>query len=207
MVGDPCSTFKVTQANPINALERSRRITSVFRVVLALVCGLLCAGSFAADPREEELRKKEMELEKAAAELKRQRAELEAAKKQVHFEETDKRVTMRLEGDVLFDSGKAALRPEAEQALEKVVTVLTQFKRGAVVIEGFTDSVGKRTSNFKLSTQRAVAVETFLRKRSELPGLDISTCGWGPMKPLATNDTEEGRRQNRRVEITVEKAK
>ena len=174
---------------------------------MVLALSIMFAGPSVAETREEELRKKEAQLEKKEAELERQRVELEAAKKQLHFEESEQRVTMRLEGDVIFDSGKATLRPEAQQALEKVVVVLAQFPRGVVVIEGYTDSSGKRAANFKLSEKRALAVEEFLKKRSELPGLHLSTCGWGAMKPLVSNATEEGRQRNRRVEIVVEKSK
>lgn len=179
----------------------------IFHATLALALSIIFAGPSVAETREEELRKKEAQLEKKEAELERQRVELEAAKKQLRFEESEQRVTMRLEGDVLFDSGKATLRPEAEQALEKVVLVLAQFPRGVVVIEGYTDSSGKRAANLKLSAKRALAVEEFLKKRAELPGLHLSTCGWGAAKPLASNATEEGRQRNRRVEIVVEKSK
>ncbi len=175
------------------------------RASLALALGILLAGGSSAQTPEEDLRKKEAELEKMAAELARKRTELEAAKKQLRFEEDDQRVMMRLEGDVLFDSGKSVLRPEAQQALEKVIVVLAQYPRGMVVIEGFTDSTGSRSVNFKLSASRAVAVQDFLKKRTDLPGLTWSTTGWGPMKPIAPNTTEEGRQKNRRVEIVVEK--
>ena len=179
----------------------------IFRAALVLTLSIMFVGPSVAETREEELRKKEAQLEKKEAELERQRVELEAAKKQLHFEESEQRVTMRLEGDVLFESGKATLRPEAQQALEKVAVVLAQFPRGVVVIEGYTDSIGKSAANFKLSAKRALAVEEFLKKRAELPGLHLSTCGWGATKPLAPNDTEEGRKRNRRVEIVVEKPK
>ena len=203
----------------------THRIT---RASLVLMLSILFAGPSVAETREEELRNKEAQLEKQAAELQRQRmelevakkaallektaaeldrqrVELEAAKKQLRFEENDQRATLRLEGDVLFDSGKAILRPEAQQALEKAVVILAQYPRGVVVIEGHTDSVGKRAANLKLSTNRARAVEAFLKKRTELPGLTWSATGWGDMKPLVPNGAEEGRQRNRRVDIVIEK--
>lgn len=149
----------------------------------------------------------EIQLEKKEADLERQRAELKEAKKQFKLEETAQRVTMRLEGDVLFDSGKAQLRPEAEKALEKVAVVLGQFPTAVVLIEGHTDSKGKPAVNLDLSEKRAVAVEGFLKKHTELSGIHFTTRGLGETKPIAPNDTDEGRQQNRRVEIVIEKAK
>ncbi len=174
---------------------------------LALTTAMAVPASAQTPSKESELQKKEAQLEKKEAELERQRAELEAARKQLKLEETAQRVTMRLEGDVLFDSGKAQLRPEAEKAIEKVAVVLGQFPTAAVLIEGHTDSKGKPEVNLDLSEKRALAVEELLKKRAELAGIHFTTRGLGETKPIALNDTDEGRQQNRRVEIVVEKAK
>ena len=174
-------------------------------LILALTVAL--SGQVSAQTKEKELQKKEIQLEKKAADLEQQRLELEAAKKQLRLEETAQRVTMRLEGDVAFDFQKATLRPEAQSALEKVAVVLAQFPTAAVLIEGHTDSKGKPAVNLDLSEKRAVAVQEYLKKRAELSGVTFTTRGLGETKPIAPNDTDEGRQQNRRVEIVIEKGK
>jgi outer membrane protein OmpA-like peptidoglycan-associated protein len=157
--------------------------------------------------KEKELQQKEAELQKKEDDLDRQRRELEDARKQLRLEETAKRVTIRLEGDVLFDTGKAQLRPEAQSALEKVAVVVAQFPDSNVEIDGHTDSKGEPAMNLDLSKRRAAAVSEFLSKRAELAKINFTTHGFGETKPIASNDTEEGRQQNRRVEIVVEKEK
>ena len=157
--------------------------------------------------KEEELQQKEMELQKKEDDLDRQRLELEEARKQLRLEETAQSVTIRLEGDVLFDTGKAQLRSEAQSALEKVAVVLAQFPGSKVEIAGHTDAKGGPEMNLELSEKRAVAVSEFLKKRAELAGINFTAHGLGETKPIASNDTDEGRQQNRRVEIVVEKGK
>lgn len=177
---------------------------------ISLVITLVFASAVTAPAQTttaKELLMKEAQLEKKEADLERQRLELEAAKKQLRLEETAQRVTMRLEGDVLFDSGKSQLRPEAQSALEKLAIVLGQFPTAAVTIEGHTDSAGKPAGNLALSEKRALAVQEFLKKRAELAGIHFTTRGLGETRPIAANDTDAGRLQNRRVEVVIEKAK
>jgi outer membrane protein OmpA-like peptidoglycan-associated protein len=168
---------------------------------------LLTTGVAQDTPKERELEEKELELQRKEDELNRQRQELEEARKQLRLEESAQSVTIRLEGDVLFDTGKAQLRPEAQAALEKVAVVLAQFPGASVEINGHTDSQGGEEMNLDLSEKRSVAVSEFLKKRAELAGLNFTTNGFGEGKPIASNDTPEGRQQNRRVEIVVEKPK
>lgn len=185
------------------------KMTTLARLGMCLPLVLIAASAATApaQTREKDLEKKEALLEKKEADLERQRAELEAAKKQLRLNETAQRVTMRLEGDVLFDSEKSQLRPEAEKVIEKVAVVLSQFPGAAVLIEGHTDSQGKPSVNLDLSEKRAVAVRELLKARAELSGINFTTRGLGETQPIAPNDTAEGRQQNRRVELVVEKAK
>ena len=176
-------------------------LTSIF------AAALLTTGVAEDTPKERELEQKELELQRKEDELNRQRQELEEARKQLRLEESAQSVTIRLEGDVLFDTGKAQLRPEAQAALEKVAIVLAQFPGASVEISGHTDSEGGQEMNLDLSEKRSVAVSEFLKKRAELAGLNFTTNGFGEGKPIASNDTPDGRQQNRRVEIVVEKAK
>ncbi len=182
---------------------------SLARTTLTLALSAIIAATAAAQSstKERELQKKEIELDKKAADLERQRLDLDAARKQLKVEETAQRVTMRLEGDALFDSGQAMLRPEAETSLAKIAIVLAQFPSAAVLIEGHTDSKGKPSINLELSEKRAMAVREYLKKQAGLTGINFTTRGLGETKPISPNDTEAGRQQNRRVEVVVEKAK
>jgi outer membrane protein OmpA-like peptidoglycan-associated protein len=184
-------------------------IDSLKQICLSSVfaAALLTTGVAQDTPKERELEQKELELQRKEDELNRQRQELEEARKQLQLEESAQSVTIRLEGDVLFDTGKAQLRPEAQAALEKVAIVLAQFPGASVEINGHTDSQGGEEMNLNLSEKRAVAVSEFLKKRAELAGLNFTTNGFGEGKPIAPNDTPEGRQQNRRVEVVVEKPK
>jgi outer membrane protein OmpA-like peptidoglycan-associated protein len=159
-----------------------------------------------------ELERQRLELEKKQLELQRKQLQMEeAAREELQLKETEKAVTMKLEGDVLFDFGKAEVKPEAEQTLDKVGTVIGQFPEGKVLIEGHTDSKGSPDINLELSKRRAEAVKDWLVKKKGVPESVITTRGFGETKPVAPDknpdgsDNPQGRQQNRRVEITVEK--
>ena len=81
--------------------------------------------------------------------------------------------------------------------------MLAQFPSAKVEIDGYTDSKGGPAINLDLSEKRA----EFLKKRAELARINFATHGFGETKPIDSNDTDEGRQQNRRVEIVVEKEK
>lgn len=107
--------------------------------------------------------------------------------------------------DVLFDFGKADLRPDARESLAKVAGVLLGYPLPAqLTIEGHTDSVGSDEANMALSERRANAVRDYLIASGIGPDMIVSTRGYGKSRPLASNDTEEGRSRNRRVEIIVD---
>jgi outer membrane protein OmpA-like peptidoglycan-associated protein len=161
--------------------------------------------------QEKELQKKEVELEKSKVDLEKKKLELEALKKELKAREIEGRLTMNLQGDVLFDYGKSELRPEAASTLEKVAVVISQFPESNVLIRGYTDAKGPADANLVLSQKRAAAVKRWLVKKSAVPETKIATEGLGEKDPVAENknadgsDNPQGRQQNRRVEITVEK--
>lgn len=113
---------------------------------------------------------------------------------------------IRLDSSVLFDFGKAELRPEADPVLDEVVDVLSESDK-PIDIVGHTDSIGTDEDNLELSLDRARAVETALRDRGL--DVDISIDGRGESEPVAPNETPDGeddpagRAQNRRVDITI----
>jgi len=105
--------------------------------------------------------------------------------------------------DVLFSSGSAALQPGARDKLRRFAAVLERYPRTTVQVIGHTDSRGTEQSNDELSQRRARAVADEL-VADGVSASRISTFGRGESQPVATNDTLEGRAQNRRVEINVD---
>ena len=115
-------------------------------------------------------------------------------------------VTIRMMGEATFDTGRAELRREFLPLLQKIGAVLNKTK-GEIIIAGHTDNVpligGPFRSNLGLSMARAGTVAEYLLKSTSINPKKLSTMGFGEYRPLATNDTAEGRRKNRRVEIIV----
>jgi outer membrane protein OmpA-like peptidoglycan-associated protein len=109
-----------------------------------------------------------------------------------------------LSGGVLFTSGKSELLPGAQNSLGQIAEALTQQSNSRVVVEGHTDSRGGDESNLALSRSRAASVGSFLISRG-LPADRVTTNGLGSSRPVADNSTPEGRANNRRVEIIIQK--
>jgi outer membrane protein OmpA-like peptidoglycan-associated protein len=103
---------------------------------------------------------------------------------------------------ILFEFGKSSLTDEAKTTLNEVARFLNHFPNSKVQIEGHTDSIGSAAYNQKLSEERAEVVKEHLEKLTQ-QGIRFQTKGWGETKPIASNDTVEGRQKNRRVEIIV----
>jgi outer membrane protein OmpA-like peptidoglycan-associated protein len=104
--------------------------------------------------------------------------------------------------DVLFDSGKFTLRPLAREKLAKISGIVLAYPSLKLAIEGNTDSVGSEQFNQVLSEQRAQGVRSYLTRQG-VPEGSTSAAGFGKSQPIASNDTSEGRQQNRRVELVV----
>ena len=104
--------------------------------------------------------------------------------------------------DVLFDSGKFTLRPLAREKLAKISGIVLAYPSLNLAVEGNTDSVGTEAFNQHLSEQRAEGVRTFLTQQG-VPETSTTAAGFGKTRPIASNDTSEGRQQNRRVELVV----
>jgi outer membrane protein OmpA-like peptidoglycan-associated protein len=104
--------------------------------------------------------------------------------------------------DVLFDTGKSTLRPVAREKLAKISGIVLAYPDLRLAIEGNTDSVGSDTMNQELSEQRAGSVRDYLAKEN-IPASSMTSKGFGKTQPVASNDTVEGRQQNRRVELVV----
>ncbi|MGC1617592.1 MAG: OmpA family protein [Candidatus Acidiferrum sp.] len=104
--------------------------------------------------------------------------------------------------DVLFDSGQYTLRPLAREKLAKISGIVLAYPSLHLAVEGNTDSVGTEEFNQTLSENRAESVRTYLTQEG-LPEASTTAQGFGKTRPIASNDTADGRQQNRRVELIV----
>jgi len=104
--------------------------------------------------------------------------------------------------DVLFDSGKYTLRPLAREKLAKISGIVLAYPSLRLAVEGNTDSVGTEAFNQDLSEKRAEGVRGYLTQQG-IPETSTTSAGFGKTRPIASNDTSEGRQQNRRVELVV----
>ncbi|MDD3345442.1 MAG: OmpA family protein [Candidatus Omnitrophica bacterium] len=184
-----------------------------FALVLFLTMGLAGCSFVFQKGRRSDAQKIE-ELNAQLDELMRSKNMLEdklgkeISDKQIKLQMMEKGLVITVVGDLLFDSGKSKIRPEAYPLLDKVSEVLkdnmAQFDVG---IEGHTDNVPIKLSgwksNWELSTARALSVLHYLVKDQGISPERLSAIGYGEYRPVASNDTAEGRKQNRRVEIVI----
>ncbi len=105
--------------------------------------------------------------------------------------------------DILFDSGKAIIKPSSSKVIDEIGKVLQDNPKIRISITGHTDSDGDDRKNLELSEQRAMAVKTELVRKFNLNEDFIQVIGKGETQPLAKNTTEEGKKQNRRVEFII----
>lgn len=140
--------------------------------------------------------------ERGAATASEQAREYQRQIDKLQAEVTDRGLVLTL-GDVLFASGSAELQGNANRNLDELVSFLNQYPERRVQIEGHTDNVGSAEYNKGLSLRRAESVSRYLTQQ----GIDsqrISATGIGMEQPVANNDSEMGRQQNRRVEIIID---
>jgi len=128
---------------------------------------------------------------------------MESLAKIAQVKEEARGMVITLSGQVLFVTGKAELLPAAQDQLAVVAKALQdQGDIRPIVVEGHTDSVGSESNNMRLSQDRANAVRSFLVSKG-LPSDKLTAVGKGKSSPVASNDTADGRANNRRVEIIV----
>jgi outer membrane protein OmpA-like peptidoglycan-associated protein len=104
--------------------------------------------------------------------------------------------------DVLFDFNQSTLKPGAREKLAKISGILLAYPSLHLSVEGHTDSIGTDEYNLQLSQRRADAVRDYLASNGISPA-NIQSIGMGKADPVASNDTDAGRQQNRRVEMVV----
>jgi outer membrane protein OmpA-like peptidoglycan-associated protein len=159
--------------------------------------------------REAEARARVLEDEKlklvqektAAAELAAEVRQLVEAVPEVQAKQTERGWILTLGAEQLFDRG-STLRPEAQRPLDNLAEFLRRHPERGVAVEGFTDSLGPKDASQRLSERRAQALKFALVQRGVEPHR-VDARGYGPSFPAASNATETGRQQNRRVEIVL----
>ena len=134
-------------------------------------------------------------MDKQAEEMNR---DLENAR----IERVGEGIKITFDSGILFDIDSADLQPTAKENIEALVRVLNKYPDTNILVEGDTDSTGSDEHNQTLSERRAQSVANY-QKSLGVAGSRISTVGLGETNPVASNETEEGRRQNRRVEIAI----
>jgi outer membrane protein OmpA-like peptidoglycan-associated protein len=140
----------------------------------------------------------------ARADAQSARDELESMRTrltELQTKQTERGLVVTL-GDVLFEVDRAAIKPGATRALDQLAEALRSDPNASITIEGHTDSTGTPEHNMDLSTRRADSVRAYVVTRGVDPA-KITSRGLGQDYPVASNATESGRQQNRRVEVIV----
>ena len=149
--------------------------------------------------KEEAAQAEAERAQKAAADLRAQL--LEQFNRVLETRDTPRGLVVNL-GDVLFDTGKYNLRPEAREKLAKLSGIVLAHPGLNLAVEGYTDSTGSDELNQKLSENRAGAVRSYLIEQG-LTEANVTSQGFGKSSPVADNNSAAGRQKNRRVEIVV----
>ena len=112
-------------------------------------------------------------------------------------------IQLLMPSNITFDFDSAVFKTGFNRTLDSVAKVLTEYDKTKVIVSGYTDNIGKAAYNNELSLKRARAVADYLILRDVSPAR-ISVYGYGSQYPIASNATEAGRAQNRRVTITLQ---
>jgi chemotaxis protein MotB len=154
--------------------------------------------------KEEEVKKTSKTYEDLLEKMKS-----EISQGQVTISELKGKLTVNMVDAILFDSGKAEVKPAGLEVLQKVIDILKTVKDKAIRIEGHTDNVPirgaltqKYPTNWELSAARAINVTRYLQQQGIDPTL-LGSVAYGEFKPVAPNDSVEGKAKNRRIEIIL----
>jgi outer membrane protein OmpA-like peptidoglycan-associated protein len=152
-----------------------------------------------AEQRAEALRR---EAEEANRRLNEALGQLRSLVAEItNLQQTQRGLVISLSG-ILFDVGKSTLKTGSQASIERIAAVLTQYPQHRILVEGHTDATGGDEFNLQLSRDRANSVRTAL-VAGGVDASKITAEGYGESRPVASNDTREGRQQNRRVEIVI----
>jgi chemotaxis protein MotB len=175
-----------------------RKSTMVLLLALVLVAGCVPYPAY-----------QQVEQKSQLYEQLNQQLQAEVAADQVKIQQLQDRLKVTMLNEILFPEGGWEIGPKGKQTLDKIVPVLTNLQNKRVEINGYTDNVPiapefrwRFPSNWELSTARATDVVRYLVQQGVNPAI-LSATGYGEQNPVASNDTPQGRRQNRRVELVI----
>jgi len=136
--------------------------------------------------------------------------QLEIANRQIEVERIRDKLRVEMVDEVLFDSGVAELKPEGQAVLKRIGAVLARSNDRGIEVQGHTDNVPIRGAltrrfgtNWELSAARATNVARFLQDQAAVDPKTLSASAYAEFRPRTTNDSDEGRRKNRRIEILL----
>ena len=154
--------------------------------------------------------------EEEVSEVSKTRMEIEAslkeqiAQKNIKLEEIEGKLKVTFVDKILFDSGSVAIKPEGQEVILKLADSFRDTADKNIVVEGHTDDVqigavlqDRFPTNWELSVARATAVVRFLEEKGNIAPQRLTASGFSYHQPVATNDTPEGRKENRRIEIIL----
>jgi chemotaxis protein MotB len=166
-----------------------------------------------------ELEERESVIEKqktVISELDETKQKIESSMKEqieaqeIKIEEIEGKLKVTFVDKILFDTGSVEINPRGKEVLLTIAGSLKENESQNIVVEGHTDNVpigmvlkDRFPTNWELSTARAAAVVRFLQDNGGLQPERLTACGYSYYRPVASNDTEEGRSQNRRIEIIL----
>lgn len=155
-----------------------------------------------AQASQQQLQQSQQQVQQAQADKEQVRQRLLGQLNQVLQTKDSARGLIVNMPDVLFKLNSASLTPEARERLAKVAGILIAYPDINVEVDGYTDNTGSLSYNQQLSEQRAETVRTYLVQQG-VPSGSVNAKGFGPNDPIASNDSPDGRRQNRRVNLVV----
>ena len=154
--------------------------------------------------------------EREVSELDKTRMQIESslkeqiAQKDIKLEEIEGKLKVTFVDKILFDSGSVMIKPKGQEVLLKLADSFRDSKDQNIAVEGHTDDVqigsallDRFPTNWELSTERATAVVRFLQEKGNIAPERLTASGFSFYRPVATNETPEGRKQNRRIEIIL----
>jgi len=157
-----------------------------------------------------------LQKDEKISDLEKTRREIESnlkeqiAQKDIKIEEIEGRLKVTFVDKILFDSGSVMIKDKGQQALLRLADSFRNNPDQNIIVEGHTDDMKigpalqqRFPTNWELSTARAAAVVRFLQEKGSIAPERMTASGFSFYKPVAANDTEEGRRQNRRIEIIM----
>jgi outer membrane protein OmpA-like peptidoglycan-associated protein len=134
--------------------------------------------------------------------MDQQAKEIDQSVQGAKVERVGEGIEVTFDSGLLFDFDSDRIRPDAASNLDNLAASLNKFPNSNIMIVGHTDSRGTDAYNMDLSQRRANAAAAYLRSKG-VPSSRLSTAGRGETEPVASNDTEAGMAQNRRVEIAI----